>query len=146
VPVKRSDREKLAFTTPEGSYQWLVMPFGVQNAPSVFTRMMRQLLEPFKGRNVFNFIDDLLIATEEWSEHLELLEAVTKWLREAGLTARPSKCHIGFPTIEYLGHTLSQGILSPDQAKNAKKCITSGHQDGSKGISGAGGVLQASCA
>ena len=117
VPVKRSDREKLAFSTPEGSYQWLVMPFGVQNAPSVFTRMMRQLLEPFKGRNVFNFIDDLLIATEEWSEHLELLEAVTKRLREAGLTARPTKCHVGFPTIEYLGHTLSQGTLSPDHAK-----------------------------
>lgn len=106
------------------------MPFWVQNdAPSVFTRIMRQLLEPFKGRNLFNFINDLLIATEEWSEHMELLKTVTKRLREAGLTARSTKCHLGFPTIKYLGHTLSHGTLSPDQAKvvqvkNASRPVT----------------------
>lgn len=117
VPVREADRHKLAFTTPDATYQWLVMPFGVQNAPSVFSRMMRKLLEPFTDKPVYNFMDDLLIATETWQEHLGLLEAVMKRLRETGLTARPTKCKVGFSTIDYLGHTLTQGKLAPDAAK-----------------------------
>ena len=117
VPVKKEDRAKLAFATAEGTYQWLVMPFGVQNAPSVFTRLMRKLLEPLRGKSVFNFMDDLLVATEGWEEHLFLLEEVLSLLRQAGLTARPSKCHLGFRSLGYLGHTLRHGTLSSDQSK-----------------------------
>jgi hypothetical protein len=87
VPVKKEDRAKLAFATAEGTYQWLVMPFGVQNAPSVFTRMMRKLLELLRDKSVFNFMDDLLVATGGWEEHLSLLEEVLSLLRQAGLTA-----------------------------------------------------------
>jgi len=117
VPVRKEDRHKLAFSTHDASYQWLVMPFGVQNAPSVFSRMMRKLLEPLTGMPIYNFMDDLLVATESWQEHLEVLGAVMKRLREAGLTARPSKCKLGFSTIDYLGHTLRHGNLAPDAAK-----------------------------
>jgi len=93
------------------------MPFGVQNAPSVFSRMMRKLLEPFTDMPIYNFMDDLLVATETWQEHMELLGAVMKRLQEARLTARPSKCKIGFSTMDYLGHTLRHGNLAPDAAK-----------------------------
>ena len=119
VPVRKEDRHKLAFSTPDASYQWLVMPFGVQNAPSVFSRMMEplQLLEPFTDMPIYNFMDDLLVATEFWQEHMELLGAVMKRLHRAGLTARPSKCKIGFSTMDYLGHTLKHGNLAPDAAK-----------------------------
>jgi hypothetical protein len=117
IPVRKEDRPKLAFATPDGTYQWLVMPFGVQNAPSIFTRMMRKLLEPLRDRGVHNFMDDLLLATETWGEHLTLLADVLERLRQEGLTARPSKCHLGFRTLDYLGHTLSQGTLSPEKSK-----------------------------
>ena len=71
-----------------------------------------ELLKPLAEKSIYNFMDDLLIATETWEEHLGLLEALMKRLREAGLTARPSKCKIGFSTIDYLGHTLAQGNLA----------------------------------
>ena len=79
--------------------------------------MMRKLLEPFTDRSIYNFMDDLLIATESWQEHLELLEAVMKRLQEARLTARPNKCKLGFSTMDYIGHTLAHGNLAPDAAK-----------------------------
>ena len=82
VPVRKADRHKLAFTTPDATHQWLVISFGVQNAPSVFSRMMRKLLEPFTDKPGYNFMDDLLIATETWQEHLGLLEAIMKRLRK----------------------------------------------------------------
>ena len=117
VPVRKEDRHKLAFSTADALYQWLVMPFGVQNAQSVFSRMMRKLLEPLTDMPIYNFIDDLLGATESWQEHMEVLEAVMKRLQETGLTARPSKCKLGFSTIDYLGHTLKHGNLAPHAAK-----------------------------
>ena len=58
VPVREEDRHKLAFTTPDATYQWLVMPFGVQNAPSVFSRMMRKLLELCTDNPAYNFMDE----------------------------------------------------------------------------------------
>ena len=72
----KQDRGKLAFYTPERTYQWVVMPFGVQNAPSIFTRLMRRILEPLRDRGVSNFMDDILIATEIWAQHLESMTAV----------------------------------------------------------------------
>jgi hypothetical protein len=117
IPVRQEDRPKLAFATPDGTYQWVVMPFGVQNAPSVFTRMMRKLLEPLRGSGVSNFMDDLLLATATWEEHVILLRKVLERLKQAGLTARPSKCHIGFRKLTYLGHTLSEDTLTPDSTK-----------------------------
>ena len=101
--MREEDRPKLAYSAPDASYQWLVMPFGVQNAPSVFSCMMRKLLEPLTGMPIYNFMDDLLVATESWQEHMEVLEAVMKRLQEVGLTACPSKCKLGFSTIDYLG-------------------------------------------
>ncbi|XP_070209818.1 uncharacterized protein [Littorina saxatilis] len=76
IPVAEEDRLKTAFTTPFGQFQWTVMPFGLQNAGAVFTRMMRTLLEPLKREDISSFIDDVLIATETWSEHLDTLRDV----------------------------------------------------------------------
>ncbi|KAK3602879.1 hypothetical protein CHS0354_018738 [Potamilus streckersoni] len=73
IPVRKEDREKLAFATPDGTYQWIVMPFGVQNALGIFMCMMRKLLRPLKGTGLSNFIDDLLLVTEIWDEHIIFL-------------------------------------------------------------------------
>lgn len=59
--VKERDRHILAVTKPVGNYTWRVMPFGVSNAPSVFSKMMRSLLESLYGRGVENFMDDLIL-------------------------------------------------------------------------------------
>ena len=117
IPVRPEDKPKLAFITQEGVFTWNVMPFGVKNAPSVFTAMMRELLRPLEEEAVDNFMDDLLVATETWEEHLRVWRVVLERLKETGLTARPTKCHIGFRKLEYLGHCLSWGTLTPEDAK-----------------------------
>lgn len=65
-----------------------------------FTRMMGKLLEPLAGQGVENFMDDVLIATETWEEHLTVLHDLLKLLRDAHLTARPTKCEVGLADLQ----------------------------------------------
>lgn len=64
IPMKLEDKEKTAFTTPQGQFQWTTMPFGLKNAGAIFSRIMRKLLQPLPHESVSNFMDDLLIVTE----------------------------------------------------------------------------------
>ena len=100
------------------------MPFGTQNSAAVFTRKMRKLLAPLHDKPLLNFMDDLITATESFEEHIELLGEVLSRLRQTGLTARPTKCFIGFETLDYLGHTVSYTKLRPDSSKveQLRKC------------------------
>ena len=120
IPMKEEDKEKTAFTTPNGQFQWKVMPFGLKNAGAVFSRMMRKLLNPLDQTKVSNFIDDVMVATETWEEHLDILRKVFAQIEKCGLTARPSKCHLGFDTLSFLGHKVSAGQLCPEDDKVAK--------------------------
>ncbi|KAL8570939.1 hypothetical protein ACOMHN_023611 [Nucella lapillus] len=95
IALSEDSKEATAFSTPTGLFQWRVLPFGMVNAPAVFTRMMRKLLKGLKG--VENFMDDILIASETWEEHMSQLAEVLLRLRRANLTARPTKCQIGYP-------------------------------------------------
>nr|XP_054770418.1 uncharacterized protein LOC129278235 [Lytechinus pictus] len=109
IPMKESDKAKTAFLTPIGQYQFKYMPFGLVTAGAQFTRMMRIVLKDIP--NVVNYIDDILVYTETWEEHVETVEKVLCKLREANLAARPSKCFIGFSSIDFLGHELGDGAI-----------------------------------
>ena len=115
VPIAEADREKTAFVTSEGLYQFKVLPFGMINAPALFSRMMRKLLDGLD--QVINYIDDILIFTETWEEHLRVLQEVLRRILQAGLTARPSKCFVAFETLEFLGHVVGKGQLKPRPGK-----------------------------
>lgn len=80
------------------------MPFGLKTATGTFNRMMRKLLGLLNRNDVYHFMDDVLIATETWEEHLIALEAVLNHLKEANLAAKPSKCYVGYSELPYLGH------------------------------------------
>ncbi|XP_071491677.1 uncharacterized protein [Diadema antillarum] len=118
IPVDERDREKTAFVTPEGQYQFRVLPFGMVNAPAVFTRMMRKLLAGLP--HVVHYIDDVLVYSKTWEEHVDDLRRVFQRLREAHLTARPSKCHLGCRSVEFLGHIVEGGRVKPTPEKLAK--------------------------
>ena len=118
IALTEETKEVTAFTTPMGLFQWKVMPFGLVNAPAVFTRMMRKLLNGVKG--VVNFMDDILIASETWEDHLAQLREVLTRLKQANLTARPTKCLVGFPNLEFLGFVVGEGIKRPEQGKVEK--------------------------
>lgn len=115
VPMAESAKSKTAFITPQGLYQFRVMPFGLVNAPATFSRLMRKLLAGMDCLD--NFIDDILIFTDTWEQHLEVLRELFGRLRKARLTARPTKCSIGFKSLPCLGYVVGDQRLRPDQEK-----------------------------
>ncbi|XP_033739239.1 uncharacterized protein LOC117326590 [Pecten maximus] len=115
VPMEESSKQKTAFTTPVGLFQFSVMPFGLVNAPASFCRLMRILLDGMK--KIESFIDDILIYTKTWEEHLDILRELFVRLRNANITARPTKCALGFQSLECLGHMIGEQHLQPNPDK-----------------------------
>ena len=115
--VMMADKAKplTAFFTPDGLYQFRVMPFGLVNAPATFSRIMRKLLRGMVG--VCNYIDDILVHSRTWEDHLHTLAELFQRIREANLTVRPSKCLIAQEQVEFLGHVVGRGLLAPRPAK-----------------------------
>ncbi|XP_071510123.1 uncharacterized protein [Diadema antillarum] len=115
VPMSEKSKELTAFITPDGLYHFKVMPFGLVNAPATFSRLMRTLLSGLKG--VVNYIDDILVHSDTWEQHLDTLGLLFQRLRDANLTARPSKCSVGHSQVEFLGHVVGLGQVSPRPGK-----------------------------
>lgn len=111
VPLDDESKGKTAFSTPTGHYQFRYMPFGIKNAPAIFTQLMRRVLGGI--RDVVHYYDDVLVASETWEEHLESLRIVLQRLARAGLTARPTKCEIGFNKVSFLGYEITEGTKIP---------------------------------
>ena len=118
IPLKEESRPSTAFSTPQGLYQFCMMPFGLVNAPASFSRIMRRVLKGMN--NTDNFIADILIHTPTWEEHLATLEELFSRLRDARLTAKPSKCNIAFHSLEFLGHIVGEGKIKPQPDKLQK--------------------------
>ena len=116
VPVREQDRPKTAFTSPQGLFQFRVMPFGLQGAPATFQRMMDSLLRGL-GDTTAAYLDDIVIHSETWEEHLQHIQAVLQRLREAKLTIKPKKCQFGMSNCTYLGHVVGNGQVKPEMAK-----------------------------
>jgi len=86
IPMSVEDRQKTAFCTPIGLYQFTRMPFGLQNACATYSRMMRHVLDGMQQTD--NFVDDVLSFTDGWSQHLQELRELFSRVREAGLTVK----------------------------------------------------------
>ncbi|GFX80227.1 retrovirus-related Pol polyprotein from transposon 297 [Trichonephila clavipes] len=92
IEIDEADREKTAFITPEGLYEFKVMPFGLCNAPATFERMMDNLLRNFKWTMCLCYLDDIIVFSETFEDHLIRLRRVLKCLQEAGLKLNSKKC------------------------------------------------------
>ncbi|GFS11869.1 reverse transcriptase [Elysia marginata] len=115
IPLSEQSKPMTAFATDLGLMQFRVMPFGLQCAPAAFSRLMRKVLHGLD--NVKNYIDDIIIHHASWEEHIKGLKNVLSRLRQAGLTARPTKCLLAFPEVEFLGHRIGDGRLAPTNGK-----------------------------
>ena len=118
VPMAEESKKYTAFVLPGhdgGHYEFNVMAFGLVNSAATFSKIMRKLLHDME--NVHNYIDDILIHTATWEKHVKVLQEVFKRLRSAGLTARPTKCNIGYSEVEFLGHVVGKGIIKPKPDK-----------------------------
>ena len=89
VPMSETSKQLTAFLTPDGLFQFTVMPFGLVNAPATFSRLMRRALDGLP--DTINYIDDILVYSSTWAGHVETLKQLFQRLRVANLTAKPSK-------------------------------------------------------
>ena len=115
IPLAKEAQPKTAFTTPFGLFEFLVMPFGLHGAPATFQRCMDAVLRGLSF--VAAYLDDVVIYSDAWSDHLQHLRSVLIRLRSAGLTAKPKKCFLAKKETLFLGHIIGGGCVRPDPEK-----------------------------
>lgn len=117
LKVREEDVAKTAFRTRYGHYEFLVMSFGLTNAPAAFMDLMNRVCQPFIDRFVIVFIDDILVYSKSEDEHRVHLRAVLEVLREKKLYAKFSKCEFWLKEIHFLGHVVSREGIKVDPTK-----------------------------
>jgi hypothetical protein len=117
--MRPTDEEKTAFKTHHGHFQFRVMSFGLANAPATFQCIMNEVFAPFLRKFVIVFLDDILIYSPSWEDHLQHLKMVLDKLRETQFYAKLSKCSFGQTSIQYLGHIISDQGVATDPEKTA---------------------------
>jgi hypothetical protein len=117
VRMRPPDVHKTVFRTHDDFYEFLVMPFGLCNAPATFQALMNDVLRPFLRRFVLVFFDDILIYNKTWADHLRHIRAILAELHHHAHFVKRSKCIFGSPSVAYLGHIISAQGVAMDPAK-----------------------------
>ncbi|XP_039215403.1 uncharacterized protein LOC120315311 [Crotalus tigris] len=117
VRIKAGDEWKTAFNCPLGSFQFRVMPFGLQGAPAVFMQLINQVLHEHLYRGVLVYLDDILIYTTTKDEHINLVRQVLQKLLDAQLYVKLSKCEFHQERLDYLGYRISRHGVEMDPSK-----------------------------
>lgn len=112
IPVEPSSQNKTGFALPFGKYEFLVMPFGLAGAPAIFQQLMDSLFNDMAGK-VATYLDDIVIYSQTWTDHLAHVHEALDRLQKAGLTLKPSKCFFGMRACTYLGHEVGDGEIKP---------------------------------
>ncbi|KAD5961194.1 hypothetical protein E3N88_12667 [Mikania micrantha] len=117
IRMHKDGIEKTAFRTHEGHYEYLVMPFGLMNAPATFHAIMNDIFKQLLRTSVVIFFYDILVYSPTWESHLVDLKVVFQILANNSLNLNPQKCSFGQSTVEYLGHLISGQGVSMDPTK-----------------------------
>lgn len=117
IPLNEGSRPMTAFSTDRGMYQWKVLPFGLNIAPSSFSRMMHLAFSELGPNIAFVYMDDLIVLGRNEKEHLENLEKVFGICLHRNLKLNPEKCEFFKTEVSFLGHKCTSNGLLPDPAK-----------------------------
>ncbi|KAL4554713.1 hypothetical protein LXL04_037315 [Taraxacum kok-saghyz] len=117
IRMREDSIEKTAFRTHEGHYEYLVMPFGLMNAPSTFQAIMNEVFRPLLRQKVVIFFDDILVYSATWEAHLADLHLVLSTLVQHQFMVNRKKCSFGQSSIEYLGHVIDGQGVAMDRKK-----------------------------
>ena len=120
VPLTQRAREISAFVTPSGLYQYKVMPFGMKNAPATFQRMVNKLVRDIDGCE--GYIDDVVIFSDNWSDHIRQIKRFFQIMRKAKLTINLMKREFGKATVKYLGPRCRPRASKTLRCKNSNHC------------------------
>ena len=120
VEVDPQDKPKTAFATPDGLFEFNVMPFGLCNAPATFQRLMNMVLAGLQWTNCLVYLDDVIVMGRTFEEHLHNLATVFDRLQEANLKLKPQKCAFAKKQVTFLGHIVSPRGIATDPEKTAK--------------------------
>jgi hypothetical protein len=120
VEMEPKDQQKIAFVSKQGIYEFTIMPFGLTNAPATFQRLMNTVLNGMINNGVMVYLDDIIIYSKTFEEHLEKLEEVFRRIKVAGLKIKPSKCEFLETEFTFLGHVVGKDGIKPDPKKIEK--------------------------
>ena len=112
IQIDEKDRYKTVFTVPFGHYEWNVMPFSLKNAPSEFQNIMNDIFTPFTDFSIV-YIDDVLIFSKSIDDHWKHLDIFVKVIKQNGLVVLATKINLFQDKIQFLGHNIYKGTLSP---------------------------------
>jgi hypothetical protein len=120
ISMEKKAIEKTAFVTTAGLYEFTVMPFGLANAVPTYQRFMTRLLDGVLNDFAYVYIDDILVASEPFEEHLEHLRIIFERIQGARMKLKPSKCHWNCSQVEFLGHKLTREGIRMNENKIKK--------------------------
>ncbi|GBG64090.1 hypothetical protein CBR_g40539 [Chara braunii] len=119
IAIRPEDQHKTAFQTRYGLYEFVVMPFGLCNAPGTFQHAMNRIFHDYLDKFVIMYLNDILIFSKTVEEHVAHLDKVISLLRQHKFKINGEKCEFGRTRVLYLGHEISAEGLKPDDAKVA---------------------------
>ena len=117
MKLAEASKEITAFTSPQGLYQWQVLPMGMKTSGAVFQRLMDQMLGKLQPKCAVVYIYDITIFSPNMKQHLVDLESVFKRIQEANLKLNFDKCKFALPEVKVLGHMVSKKGIRPDPKK-----------------------------
>lgn len=117
IRIAKGEEWKTAFRTRYGLYEYQVMPFGLTNAPASFQHLVNSVFQDMLDRFVTAYLDDIIIYSDTYEEHVEHVRQVLQRLREAMLYAKDSKCEFFRKKVTFLGYVISDQGISMDEEK-----------------------------
>ena len=136
IPLLIRDRSKTAFGIGSKYYQWKVMPMGMTNSPRTFQRLIDDTRKGIRGIFCYGYIDDIIIFSNTWEDHLVHVAEVLKRLSERRLRVALGKCRWGVQEVIFLGFKFSKGqiMVDPKKVEDIKKMTYPDTKDKAKGV------------
>lgn len=114
IPLRIEDRQKTGFVTQDGHYQWTCLPFGLKTSPAIFQRILSNILRNNNLKDFTeNYIDDILIFSKSFEDHVNHIEKVLKAIKKEGFRLKFQKCTFAASSVKYLGHIIGNNTVKP---------------------------------